>query len=199
MGTKNERGCKMKVYKILLIDDEPELTDLLSRMIRKNKEASFEFKFATNGLQALEIINDMVDSSGNHFDAIFCDIKMPIMSGLEFLKEFHKLELANKEIPVIMCTAFKDAEKWSQILDEDSHRIAFYIKKPFNLKLIKNIVSEIIILNRLDTYRDTTELFGRVFLENHKNEIKDARDYIFKEDDNLELEKSMKEFDELDI
>jgi CheY-like chemotaxis protein len=181
--------------KILLIDDDPDLTRLLSRIIKSCKESEFEFNYASNGQEAITSIKEALDKNGNHYDAIFCDIKMPVMTGLEFLKEFHKLESVQKNIPVIMCTAYKDSEKWSKILEDDSHRIAFYIKKPFDVDQIRKIVSELIILKRLDTYRDTTELFGKVFLENHRNDVKDARDYIFKEEDDLELEKSMRDFD----
>ena len=75
--------------KILIIDDEAPIRRVL-RDILENE--SYQVEDAGTGMEALQIIKDQ------DFDAIFCDIKMPEMDGIETLEAIRK----ESDVPVIM-------------------------------------------------------------------------------------------------
>lgn len=87
--------------KILVIDDEPQFERLLrQRFRRKIREEGFEFTFAQNGIEALELLRQE-----HLFDIVLSDINMPKMDGLTLLSELRKTK---PEIRVIMVSAYGD-------------------------------------------------------------------------------------------
>jgi putative two-component system response regulator len=69
-------------YKILVVDDEPDLELLISQKFRRQiREGSHAFLFARSGLQALELLETHRDT-----DVVLTDINMPEMDGLTLLK-----------------------------------------------------------------------------------------------------------------
>ena len=75
--------------KILIIDDEAPIRRVL-RDILENE--SYQVDDASTGMEALQIMKEQ------EFDAIFCDIKMPEMDGIETLEAIRK----ESDVPVIM-------------------------------------------------------------------------------------------------
>ena len=75
--------------KILIIDDEAPIRRVL-REILENE--SYQVEDAATGMEALQHIKEQ------EFDAVFCDIKMPEMDGIEVLEAIHK----ESDVPVIM-------------------------------------------------------------------------------------------------
>ena len=75
--------------RILIIDDEAPIRRVL-RDILENE--SYQVDDAATGMEALQIIKDQ------DFDAVFCDIKMPEMDGIEVLEAIRK----ESDVPVIM-------------------------------------------------------------------------------------------------
>lgn len=69
------------MYKLLIVDDEPLVRIALNSILDWSSYNIEICANAANGAQALEIIEE------KHPDLIICDIKMPIMSGLELAKE----------------------------------------------------------------------------------------------------------------
>jgi DNA-binding NtrC family response regulator len=78
-----------KMTKILIIDDEAPIRRVL-RDILENE--SYQVDDASTGMEALQIMKEQ------EFDAIFCDIKMPEMDGIEVLEAIKK----ESDVPVIM-------------------------------------------------------------------------------------------------
>ena len=75
--------------KILIIDDEAPIRRVL-RDILENE--NYQVDDASTGIEALQLIKD------HDFDAVFCDIKMPEMDGIETLEAIRK----ESDVPVIM-------------------------------------------------------------------------------------------------
>lgn len=75
--------------KILIIDDEAPIRRVL-RDILENE--NYQVDDASTGMDALQLIKD------HDFDAVFCDIKMPEMDGIETLEAIRK----ESDVPVIM-------------------------------------------------------------------------------------------------
>ena len=75
-------------YKILVVDDEPDVEPLvLQRMRRQIRSKVYEFVFARNGLEALDVLNQEQD-----VDLVLSDINMPQMDGLTLLEQIPKVD-----------------------------------------------------------------------------------------------------------
>ncbi|MCK9481995.1 MAG: LytTR family DNA-binding domain-containing protein [Bacteroidia bacterium] len=86
----------MEKVKLILVDDEPLATEVLSSHISKFPHLEVIGRFR-NTHDALEFINQ------EPVDAIFLDIQMPHETGLQFLKK-----IEDKRIPVIFVTAYPE-------------------------------------------------------------------------------------------
>jgi sigma-B regulation protein RsbU (phosphoserine phosphatase) len=83
-------------YKILIVDDEPDLELLVRQKFRRHiREGKFEFSFAGNGQEAL----DKLDQD-KEIDLVLSDINMPVMDGLTFLARLDGIERLLKAVIV---------------------------------------------------------------------------------------------------
>ena len=85
---------------------------------------------AGNGAEALGVL------AGNQVDLILCDINMPVMDGLEFIKQLPGVANA-KDVPVVMITT-EGSE--SHVLQALSCGARGYIRKPFTPDQVKEHV-----------------------------------------------------------
>ncbi|MFP7753146.1 sigma-54-dependent transcriptional regulator [Thermodesulfobacteriota bacterium B35] len=110
---------------ILVVDDEPNYQVVLSELLR---DEGYEVFTADSGTAGLPIVRD------TDLDLVLTDMKMPGMDGIEFLREIKKF---NKELPVILITAYAEVEKAVEAM----HLGAFtYLAKPFsNEELLANV------------------------------------------------------------
>ena len=92
---------KQGTYKILVVDDEPDVEPLvLQRMRRDIRSRKYEFVFAHNGVEAVELLNK--DES---IDMVISDINMPQMDGLTLLEQISEI---NPNIRSIIVSAYGD-------------------------------------------------------------------------------------------
>ena len=78
---------KPKTYKILVVDDEPDLEPLmLQRMRRDIRSGRYKMTFARDGVEALEMLEANPD-----IDMVLSDINMPRMDGLTLLDQIPKV------------------------------------------------------------------------------------------------------------
>ena len=94
----------MSVY-ILVVDDEPDVEALFRQQFRRDlRSGRFQMEFATSAPVALRRAVEIREPS---LILILSDINMPGMSGLEMLP---MVRAARPEVPVIMITAYGDAD-----------------------------------------------------------------------------------------
>jgi CheY-like chemotaxis protein len=97
---------------ILVVDDESDVELLFRQQFRHDLRAGrFTMEFAQSGDMALQRIVDAADVS---LILILSDINMPGMSGLELLP---KAKAARPDVPIIMITAYGDAETKRKALE----------------------------------------------------------------------------------
>ena len=77
-----------EAFKILVVDDEPDLEPLvLQRMRRRIRSGQYSFVFAQNGLEALDRLREE-----ENIDMVISDINMPQMDGLTLLEQIPKVD-----------------------------------------------------------------------------------------------------------
>lgn len=121
--------------KILVIDDDPSIRNMLAIVLKKS---GFEVTCTESGKTSLEKLKK------ESFDLIISDIKMPDISGIDLLK---KIKAISPEIPVIMITAFasaNDAVEAMKLGAED------YVTKPFSLDELKIIIDRAIYKTNME-------------------------------------------------
>ena len=106
----------MSTNRILLIDDEENFRHMLSVILKKR---GYDIETASDGIDGLK----KVDSGA--FDTVLCDIRMPQMDGLEFLKEAQK---AGCESTIIMMSAYGTLDTAIEAMKMGAYD---YISKPF--------------------------------------------------------------------
>jgi two-component system response regulator AtoC len=102
--------------RVLIVDDEENFRHILSVILKKEK---YEVETASNGEEALQKI------SAYPFDQVLCDIRMPGMDGLDFLKEVQKKEA---DASVIMMSAYGTLDTAIEAMKLGAYD---YISKPF--------------------------------------------------------------------
>jgi DNA-binding response OmpR family regulator len=105
-------------HRILVVDDEPSVTDLLAYNLRK---ALYEVQVAADGRSALRLAGEF------HPDLILLDLMIPEVDGLDVCRELRK----SSNVPIIMITA----------LGEETDRVVGlelgaddYVTKPFSVR-----------------------------------------------------------------
>ncbi len=106
--------------KVLLLEDDLALNDLLSEHLR---DKGYEVVLATNGQEALEYLIDDV------FDLALLNINTPIISGINVLKTIR--EDYKNNTPTIILTAYQDTKHLKESFESG---VDDYIKKPFDLE-----------------------------------------------------------------
>lgn len=122
-------------YNILIVDDISENIKVAMNILKEN---NYNFSFALNGEEALEIVKT------KNFDLILLDIMMPHMSGFEVCKIL-KEEVTTVDIPVIFLSAKADIDS---ITKGFSLGGVDYITKPFHSAELISRVS-----NHLELYK----------------------------------------------
>jgi CheY-like chemotaxis protein len=115
---------------ILVVDDEPDVELLFRQQFRRDLRAGrFSMEFAQSAPMALRCIADAGDES---LILILSDINMPGMSGLELLP---KAKAARPDVPVIMITAYGDAETKRQALENGAEAL---LTKPIDFGMLRS-------------------------------------------------------------
>ncbi len=119
-----------KKVKILYVDDEYINTKLF--------EINFKDKYtvltAEDGIEGLKMLNANPDS-----EVILSDMKMPVMDGMEFIKQARN-KFPDKKFFIL--TGFEVTDEIRQAIDNGL--IVKYFRKPFNLKEIESSINEVV-------------------------------------------------------
>lgn len=113
---------------VLLVDDVPDILQIHRAMLARLQHTS---TIAENGKEALNIFTQ----KDHHFDLIITDYRMPVMDGLELVRNIREL---GSPIPILMITAFGEDSQLQQMSNYD----VTLINKPVSLERFKSAISK---------------------------------------------------------
>jgi len=123
---------KLTPFKILVVDDEPDLEALISQKFRRQIRAlEMEFSFARNGVEALEKLD-----ADRRIEMILTDINMPVMDGLTLLGRISDLGGLRKTIVV---SAYGDMENIRAAMNRGAYD---FLTKPIDLSDLEATVNK---------------------------------------------------------
>lgn len=116
-----------KPYSLLIIDDNPDLTDFLKKALIENFKRIY---VASDGVEALQMIGQ------NHPDIVVSDVMMPRMNGYELCKRV-KEDINISHIPMILLTARDDEQSK---LSGYKNGADAYLTKPFEVDMLLELI-----------------------------------------------------------
>jgi CheY-like chemotaxis protein len=115
---------------VLVVDDEPDVEVLFRQQFRRDlRSGRFTMEFAQSAPAALQRIDE---AAGVSLILILSDINMPGMSGLELLP---KAKALRPDVPVIMITAYGDAETKRKAFEGGAETL---LTKPIDFGMLRN-------------------------------------------------------------
>lgn len=119
--------------KILVIDDDLVLSQLIRKLLEKE---GYQASVVHNGVDGLDFLE-----KHDHVDLILLDWVMPLMNGIEFLKELKEKPFKRK-IPVVMITG---QSKNEDIIQGIESGVYYYLTKPFDINVFRVIVKKVLL------------------------------------------------------
>lgn len=129
MSTSLQENIKnLKKLKFLFVEDEKDLLDIIAETLQK---LEVDFLTASNGQEGLEILKN-----SNDIDIVVTDISMPIMNGIEMIKEIKKIY---PDINIVVMTAHTESKYISDVAELG---VNDYLLKPFDFIKFIELISE---------------------------------------------------------
>jgi len=132
---------------VLIVDDSLSMRSVIRKTLTLSKFHVDDFFEAPNGREALNVL------ASSWVDAVITDINMPVMNGIEMIREMQKDELY-REIPVIVVTTEANRERI-----EEAARLGAkgFLKKPFLPEELKRVLQSVLGFAADGTYHEQEE------------------------------------------
>ena len=128
----------VSLARILAIDDEPSVIDMLSECLTENGYAIVSAQTGGDGLMLLEL---------EHPDLVLLDLRLPGIGGLEVLR---RIRMVRPDLPVIIISGLGDADAARQSLRRGA---VDYLPKPFDLDHVLRAVAAALGRDWSDNWR----------------------------------------------
>ncbi len=123
------KGSDYFMYNLIVVDDEQYLIDLMPKVIDWNSFGINIVSMFNSALSALDYMQN------NHVDAVISDVRMPEMSGIEFIKRAKEIR---EDIVFIFISAYEDFSYAQQAIRLG---VTDYITKPLKYDDLKKCCS----------------------------------------------------------
>ena len=120
-----------KSLKVLIVDDEPDVVEILSYNLTKE---NFEVFKAYNGIDAIEIAVNKLP------DLIIMDVRMPGITGIETCRKIRQID-SLKNTPVLFLTADSDEYTTLNAFEAGGNH---FITKPIRPSILMEMISEVV-------------------------------------------------------
>lgn len=129
--------------RVIVVEDNPDDSELLLRQLRKSGMDT-HVKFISNGQEALDFIVGKI-TAPRELIAIFLDLKLPSLSGLELLRRLRQRD-DFRQTPVIVMTSSNDPADL-----EECRRLSVsnYVSKPVTFTSFSKAVADVFHLPKL--------------------------------------------------
>lgn len=127
----------MDTITVLIVDDSSVMRKIVERSLRQAGLEIGQVFEASNGLEALAVVKEQ------KVNLVLCDINMPAMDGLEFVKQLPSVENA-KGVPVVMITTEGSEGHVVQALSAGARG---YLRKPFTADQVKEHILPVLAGN----------------------------------------------------
>mgnify|MGYP001557347930 CR=1 FL=1 len=131
-------------YSVLIVDDSMPMRSVIKKTFKAAGYGSMSFIEAEDGQKALEQLSD------NWVDMVLTDYNMPVMNGLELVKEMKKDDRFD-QVPVVVITTEGSKEKMDEFYQFGA---SGYLQKPFAPEQLRDIIVE--LLGEID-YEEVAE------------------------------------------
>jgi len=121
-------------YKTCLLIDDNYIDNFVTRKILESGNFAEDIIVKQSPHDAINALRD----GSIQPDVIFLDIRMPLMSGFEFLEEFEKIEMVNKSsVKIFMLSSSLDPTDMRK--STDSKYIAQFVHKPLTQETLEEL------------------------------------------------------------
>jgi DNA-binding response OmpR family regulator len=131
--------------KIIVIDDDAAVTDLLSVLLKSH---GFEVRATNNSTEGLNLIRE------EKFDLVILDLMMPEMDGWEICKEVRSFS----QVPIIVLSALNDPSMVASVLDAGADD---YLTKPTPSRILVAHINRLTRRNGSSPVSSTTGVATR--------------------------------------
>lgn len=146
-------------HKILVVDDEPDLKNMIGQTFKKRIEArELIFIFAENGAQALKRLEE-----DNEVTAVLTDLNMPEMDGLTLLAK------VNAHFPITIAVVISAYGDMANIRAAMNHGAYDFVNKPFDLQDLERTIEK--ALHEAQAVREAIKVHDRLMTIQQELEI----------------------------
>jgi len=133
MSTNSQGAATMTPLNVLIVDDSATMRALLYRVIGLADLPIGAIYQAPNGAEALKVLETQ------SIQAVFTDVNMPVMNGMELLREMAERPEWKDVLRIVIST------DGSRLRREEARdlKVSLYVEKPFRPEVVRDVLSQI--------------------------------------------------------
>jgi two-component system chemotaxis response regulator CheY len=133
MNQTSASAAAVQPLNILIVDDSATMRALLHRVVGLADLPVGTIYQAPNGLEALKILET------HSVQAVFTDLNMPVMNGMQLLREMAKRDSWKNLLRIIIST------DGSKLRREEARElnVNLYVEKPFRPEVVRDVLCQI--------------------------------------------------------
>jgi len=133
MQTNSSGGAAMTPLNVLIVDDSATMRALLYRVVGLADLPIGAIYQAPNGAEALKVLET------HSIQAVFTDVNMPVMNGMELLREMARRDEWQDILRIIIST------DGSRLRREEARelQVSLYVEKPFRPEVVRDVLCQI--------------------------------------------------------
>jgi len=133
MQTNNSQTAGMTPLNVLIVDDSATMRALLYRVVGLADLPIGAIYQAPNGAEALKVLEN------HNIQAVFTDVNMPVMNGMELLREMAARDEWKDILRIIIST------DGSRLRREEARelKVSLYVEKPFRPEVVRDVLCQI--------------------------------------------------------